>query len=59
VVPVFGKSELHLSEARVGLLLALLSSGIGIGSVVAGRLSRKHVEIGLVPLGSVGITLFS
>ena len=59
VIPVFGKSELGLSEARVGLLLALLSIGIGIGSVIAGRLSRKHVEIGLVPLGSVGITIFS
>ena len=33
--------------------------GIGTGAVVAGRLSRKHVEIGLVPLGSVGITIFS
>jgi acyl-[acyl-carrier-protein]-phospholipid O-acyltransferase/long-chain-fatty-acid--[acyl-carrier-protein] ligase len=59
VIPVYGKSELGLSEARVGLLLALLSIGIGIGSVIAGRLSRKHVEIGLVPLGSVGITIFS
>jgi acyl-[acyl-carrier-protein]-phospholipid O-acyltransferase/long-chain-fatty-acid--[acyl-carrier-protein] ligase len=59
VIPVFGKSELHLSEERVGLLLALLSIGIGMGAVVAGRLSRKHVEIGLVPLGSVGITIFS
>jgi acyl-[acyl-carrier-protein]-phospholipid O-acyltransferase / long-chain-fatty-acid--[acyl-carrier-protein] ligase len=59
VIPVFGKSELGLSEAGTGLLLALLSIGIGSGAVVAGRLSHKHVEIGLVPLGSVGITIFS
>ena len=59
VIPVYGKSELGLSEARVGILLALLSIGIGIGSVIAGRVSRKHVEIGLVPLGSVGITIFA
>ena len=38
---------------------ALLSIGIGLGAVVAGRVSRKHVEIGLVPLGSIGITIFS
>jgi acyl-[acyl-carrier-protein]-phospholipid O-acyltransferase / long-chain-fatty-acid--[acyl-carrier-protein] ligase len=30
-----------------------------LGSVLAGRLSRKHVELGLVPLGSLGITLFA
>ena len=59
VIPVFGTSELHLSEERTGLLLAMLSVGIGVGSVIAGRLSRKHVEIGLVPLGSLGITVFS
>ena len=59
VIPVFGKNELHLDEARVGLLFALLSIGVGIGAVVAGRLSRGHVEIGLVPIGSVGTTIFS
>ncbi len=59
VIPVFGKNVLGLSEERVGLLLATLSIGVGIGSVVAGRLSRNHVELGLVPLGSVGITLFA
>jgi len=56
VIPVFGENVLGLSEERVGLLLATLSIGVGIGSVVAGRLSRNHVELGLVPLGSVGIT---
>src|SRR5216683_1357103 len=59
VIPVFGENVLGLSEERVGLLLATLSIGVGIGSVVAGRLSRNHVELGLVPLGSVGITLFA
>jgi acyl-[acyl-carrier-protein]-phospholipid O-acyltransferase/long-chain-fatty-acid--[acyl-carrier-protein] ligase len=59
IIPVFGKNELGLTEERTGLLLALLSIGIGVGAVTAGRLSRKHVEIGLVPLGSLGITLFA
>jgi acyl-[acyl-carrier-protein]-phospholipid O-acyltransferase/long-chain-fatty-acid--[acyl-carrier-protein] ligase len=59
VIPVFGKNELGLDESQVGLLFALLSIGIGIGAVVAGWLSRGRVEIGLVPMGSVGITIFS
>ena len=59
IIPVFGKSELGLTEERTGLLLALLSIGIGAGAVIAGWLSHKHVEIGLVPLGSLGITLFA
>ena len=59
VVPVFGRNELGLDEPQVGLLFALLSIGVGIGAVLAGWLSRGHVEIGLVPLGSLGITIFS
>ncbi len=58
-IPEFGQSEPGLSQTRAGLLLVLLLIGTGIGSVVAGRVSRKHVEIGLVPLGSLGITIFS
>jgi acyl-[acyl-carrier-protein]-phospholipid O-acyltransferase / long-chain-fatty-acid--[acyl-carrier-protein] ligase len=59
VIPVFGRDVLALPEKRVGGLLAVLSIGVGLGSVLAGRLSRKHVELGLVPLGSLGITLFA
>jgi acyl-[acyl-carrier-protein]-phospholipid O-acyltransferase/long-chain-fatty-acid--[acyl-carrier-protein] ligase len=59
VIPVFGRSELNLSEEHTGLLLAMLSIGIGVGAVIAGRLSHKHVEIGLVPMGSIGITIFA
>lgn len=59
VIPVFGRDVLALPEERVGVLLAVLSIGVGLGSVLAGRLSRKHVELGLVPLGSLGITLFT
>lgn len=57
--PVFGRSELGLNGSHVGLLFALLSIGVGLGSVIAGRLSHNHVEIGLVPIGSVGITILS
>lgn len=59
VIPVFARNSLGLSEEAAGSLLAVLSVGIGFGAVIAGRLSRGHVELGLVPLGSVGITLFA
>src|SRR5262249_55987843 len=57
VIPVYGKNILHLREEDAGILLAVLSIGVGAGSVIAGRLSRGHVQIGLVPLGSLGISL--
>ncbi len=57
VIPVYGKNILRLREEDAGILLAVLSIGVAAGSVIAGRLSRGHVEIGLVPLGSLGISL--
>jgi hypothetical protein len=33
--------------------------GIGIGSLLCEVLSRRHVEIGLVPLGAIGMSVFS
>jgi len=40
------------------LLLALFSIGIAVGSVLCERLSDHRVEIGLVPFGAIGLTLF-
>jgi 1-acyl-sn-glycerol-3-phosphate acyltransferase len=54
-------ARVHLggSEAVVTFLLAVFSIGIGIGSLACERLSRRRVEIGLVPLGSIGMTVFA
>ena len=49
----FGKELLHLDEFHIGLLGTFLALGIGVGSLAAGRLSGDHIELGLVPLGSV------
>ena len=57
MIPVFGKSALGLDETAAGTMLAVLSVGIGIGAAVAGRLSRNHIELGLVPLGSAGVMI--
>ncbi len=45
-------------ESRTGLLLAVLSLGIGIGSLVAGRLSHERIEPGLVIPGALGTAAF-
>ena len=56
--PVYAKSVLGGGETSVTLLLAVFTLGIGLGSMLCERLSGGHVEIGLVPFGSIGLTLF-
>jgi 1-acyl-sn-glycerol-3-phosphate acyltransferase len=56
--PAFAKNVLGGGESSVTLLLATFTVGIGIGSMLCERMSGKHLEIGLVPFGSIGLTLF-
>ncbi|MBY4729508.1 MFS transporter [Cupriavidus pauculus] len=55
----FAKDVLGGDQNVVTLLLAVFSIGIGIGSLLCERLSGRHVEIGLVPFGSIGMTVFA
>jgi len=55
----FARQVLGGNEAVVTLLLAIFSIGIGLGAVACERLSGRKVEIGLVPFGSIGMTLFA
>ena len=55
----FARDVLGGSEAVVTLLLAVFSIGIGVGALLTDRLSGSKVEIGLVPLGSIGMTVFA
>lgn len=57
-LPNFTKTVLAGDESVVTLLLTLFSIGVGAGSLLCERLSDKKVEIGLVPLGSIGLSLF-
>jgi len=57
--PGYAKDVLGGDEHAVTLLLAVFSVGIGTGSLLCERLSGKHVEIGLVPFGSIGLSLFA
>src|SRR2546423_14454177 len=58
-LPAFTQHVLGGDEHVFTLLLALFSIGIGIGSLLCERLSGRKVELGLVPFGSIGLTLFA
>ena len=57
--PAFAKEVLHGNEQVASLLLVVFSIGIGIGSLLCEVLSKRHVEIGLVPLGAIGMSVFA
>lgn len=57
--PGFAKDVLGGDEHVVTLLLALFSVGIGVGSLLCERLSGRKVELGLVPFGSIGLSVFA
>lgn len=56
---VYCRSELGMSDSETGLVMSLAAIGIGSGCYLAGVLSRREVELGLVPLGGIttGVTL--
>ncbi len=56
--PAFAKDVLHGDEHVASLLLVVFSLGIGTGALLCEGLSRRHVEIGLVPLGAIGMSVF-
>ncbi len=55
----FAKAVLGGDESVVTLLLAVFSVGIGAGALACERLSGRKIEIGLVPFGSIGMTVFA
>ena len=56
--PVFAKEVLHGDESVFILLLAVFSVGVGLGSLLCEKLSKGIVEIGLVPIGAMGMMAF-
>jgi 1-acyl-sn-glycerol-3-phosphate acyltransferase len=57
-LPNFTRIFLSGNEQVVTLLLAIFSIGISTGSLLCERLSGQKIDIGLVPFGSIGLTLF-
>ena len=54
----YGSDVLHITSTHTGFFRPRLAIGIGLGSLAAGYLSSGKVEYGLIPLGSVGMTVF-
>ncbi len=59
LLPNFSKDVMFGSETVVTLYLSVFCVGIGIGSMLCDTLSRRRLELGLVPLGSIGMSLFA
>ena len=56
--PAFAKATLAVDNTvLIQGLLACSGVGIALGSMLAGRASRNYIELGLVPVGALGITL--
>lgn len=57
-LPSYTKTALSGNEQVVTLLLTFFTLGIGGGSLLCNWLSGHKVEPGLVPFGSIGLSLF-
>lgn len=56
--PLYAKVYLHGDHSVFVLLLTVFSFGIGAGSLLCERLSGHKIELGLVPFGSIGLSVF-
>jgi len=56
-LPNFAKNTLGGSPYVATILMAMFSVGIALGSFLCSRMSGKTVELGVVPIGALGMTL--
>lgn len=56
--PQYAKNYLHGDHSVFVLLLTVFSFGIGTGSLACEKLSGHKIEIGLVPFGAIGLSVF-
>ncbi|GAA5234589.1 MFS transporter [Verticiella sediminum] len=55
----YARGVLYADQGVLTLLLTMFSIGIGAGALLCERLSGGRVELGLVPVGAIGMTLFA
>ncbi len=55
----FGMEVCGYTYIKSGYLFLIAAVGIGIGSWLAGKLSGRSVEFGIVPMGAVGMAVMS
>jgi acyl-[acyl-carrier-protein]-phospholipid O-acyltransferase / long-chain-fatty-acid--[acyl-carrier-protein] ligase len=53
----FATQTLHITDIQGGYLFLLTALGIGTGAMIAGKVSGKMVELGLVPIACLGLAL--
>lgn len=53
----FAVQMLHLTDVQGGYLFLLTATGIGVGSILAAKISGSVAELGLVPIGALGIII--
>lgn len=53
----FAVESLNLSDVQGGYLFLLTAIGIGTGSLIAGKISGRTVELGLVPIAGIGVAI--
>jgi 1-acyl-sn-glycerol-3-phosphate acyltransferase len=58
-IPAYTLDILNGSEEITTALLAAFAIGVGIGSLLCERMSGRRIELGLVPFGSIGMSLFA
>ena len=58
-VPNFSVTVLKGHPTLISILLAAFIIGVAIGSLLCNRLSNGKVEPGLIPVGALGLTVFS
>ncbi|MBI5150569.1 MAG: MFS transporter [Candidatus Omnitrophica bacterium] len=56
---LYARTMMGADHLSASLLLVSISLGIGLGGLMAGRFSDQKIELGLVPMGAMGISLFS
>lgn len=59
LIPLYAKNVLNGTEGVTTMLLAAFSIGIGVGSQACEKLSSGRMELGWVPIGSLGMTVFA
>jgi MFS family permease len=58
-IPAYTLNILNGNEEITTLILVIFAFGVGAGSLLCERLSGQKVEIGLVPFGSIGLSVFA
>lgn len=59
VLPSYAQATLGAHAHVVTLFLSVFCVGIALGSILTEKVSGKNLELGLVPVGSIGMTVFT